>query len=225
MLEYTKTILIFLLFTNFCMQLLGSSEYKQYVRFIFGMVLLLLVISPLWKWFGNAEEWLYHLEKQMVQNELMDKNAVLFLAEEGRKEKILSSYKEQLAVQLAELLEQEKLQLLQVDIRLCEEEQQYGKVESISMVAQYRTTEQKVVIQPVQILMKEAEQDVLSPMEIYIKNKLADFYNLEEANINVTIQEKEISSFPFSFYAVRIKQKGILVKQMFGIRFAVALGT
>ena len=132
------------------------------------------------------------MRKHAFQSEITNANAELFLAEESRKDAILTAYKEELAGQLEELLLEEKLYLLQAEFVLCEEEEQYGKIEKINVVATYRNSENRIQIEPVQIggeLQRDAETDFLSPMEIHIKNKLAGFYNVEESNINVIVRE------------------------------------
>jgi stage III sporulation protein AF len=47
-------------------------------------------------------------------------------------------------------------------------------------------------IEAIRILIKDpdenADEQVPSPMEIRIKNKLSDFYNIEQGNININVQ-------------------------------------
>ena len=175
------------------MQLPGAAEYKRYVRFVFGMMFILLCMTPVVQFFGKEEQLSYYLRKNLLQSELVYAGADLFLEEGDRKNTIIAAYKEELCGQLVQLLQEETLYLLEADFVLSEKETEYGKIENIFVVAQYSTGEEKIIIERVQIgasKQSREETQFLSPMEIYIKNKLAVFYNVEESNINVIIQEK-----------------------------------
>lgn len=191
--NYAKEILFFLLFMNLCMQLPGATEYKRYVRFVFGIVLILLCLTPIVRMFGKEERISYYLRKNLLQSELAHSDADLFLAEGNRKNAIVEAYKEELCGQLVSLLQEETLHLLQADFVLSEDEMEYGKIEEIFVVAQYSNGSSRITIEPVQIgksSQNKEEAEFLSPMEIHIKNKLAVFYNVEESNINVIVREK-----------------------------------
>ena len=188
--NYAKEILFFLLFMNLCMQLPGAAEYKRYVRFVFGMVLIILCLTPIVRVFGEEDRIAYYLRKNLLQSELSYSDGDLFLAEGDRKNAIMEAYKEELCRQLVNLLQEETLHLLQADFVLSEDETEYGKIEAIFVVAQYNSGGNRIAIEPVQIGESSQKADFLSPMEIYIKNKLAVFYNVEESNINVIVREK-----------------------------------
>ena len=178
---------------NLCMQLPGATEYKRYVRFVFGIVLILLCLTPIVRMFGKEERISYYLRKNLLQSELAHSDADLFLAEGNRKNAIVEAYKEELCGQLVSLLQEETLHLLQADFVLSEDEMEYGKIEEIFVVAQYSNGSSRITIEPVQIgksSQNKEEAEFLSPMEIHIKNKLAVFYNVEESNINVIVREK-----------------------------------
>ena len=191
--NYAKEILFFLLFMNLCIQLPGATEYKRYVRFVFGIVLILLCLTPVVRMFGEEEQLSYYLRKNLLQSELVHSDTDLFLTEGDRKDVIVEAYKEELCEQLVRLLQEETLHLLQAEFVLSENEQEYGKIEEIFVVAQYSNGGDKITIEPVQIgenSKSREKAEFLSPMEIHIKNKLAVFYNVEESNINVIVREK-----------------------------------
>ena len=175
---------------NLCMQLPGAAEYKRYVRFVFGMVLILLCLTPVVRIFGEEDRISYYLRKNLLQSEMARSDADLFLTEGDRKNAIVEAYKEELCRQLVTLLQEETLHLLQADFVLSEDEAEYGKIEAIFVVAQYSSGGNQITIEPVQIGESKQEVEFLSPMEIHIKNKLAVFYNVEESNINVIVREK-----------------------------------
>lgn len=190
MYTYAKGILFFMLFMNICMQLVGGAEYRQYIRFVFGLVLIVLCLTPVFELLGETDALSYHLRKYLFWEEVNNPNAELFLAEETRTEAIFAAYEEELKKQTEKLLEEEQIRVLQMDFIFSREEETYGQLKEIKLLAAYDTGGQRIEIEPVQIGGElQKEENFLSPMEIHIKNKLATFYNVEEANINVIVRE------------------------------------
>lgn len=188
---YARGILFFLLFMHLCMQLVGTSEYRQYIRFIFGLVLIVLCLKPIFDIAGKTDTLSYQLQKYLFWEEVNNPNAELFLAEESRTDAIFAAYEEELKKQAEKLLEEEGLQFLQADFVFSRDEENYAKIMEITVLAAYDTGRQYIQIEPIQIGKEKGreENDFLSPLEIHIKNKLAGFYNVKEDNINVIVQE------------------------------------
>ena len=53
--SWMKGVAVFLIFSGFLLQLLPDEKYQKYVRFVIGLVLMLLVGAPLFR-LGNLEE-------------------------------------------------------------------------------------------------------------------------------------------------------------------------
>ena len=53
--SWMKGVAVFLIFSGFLLQLLPDEKYQKYVRFVIGLVLMLLISAPLFR-MGNLEE-------------------------------------------------------------------------------------------------------------------------------------------------------------------------
>ncbi|MBQ9767556.1 MAG: stage III sporulation protein AF [Lachnospiraceae bacterium] len=193
LISYAKSILFFLLFVNLIMQLLKGSSYEKFVRPVCGMILVILIVKPVLSLFGMEEQLLFAAEQKISL--LFSEGEAEFVVPEGAgyEFSVLEAYEEELIGQLGGLLSAEGLFLVTADFSLSAEENTFGEIRGITVEAGVGTkTEQqgaRIEIAPI-VFEKEATEDSMSAEEIRIKDKLADFYNLERENIYVSIKEE-----------------------------------
>jgi len=201
--EWVRNIVIYLILNTIIMNLLGNSNYKKYVSIVSGMILLLIVISPFLNLLKLDEILDYYLNANIYKTDVSDyKNKLIFM-EEKQKETVFNDLKARVKNHVSELLAEEGLYLYDFDIVINQDENSgsYGKIEAMDIVAGYKDTEeedipvQKIIIDRIVIsdkeknhFSKEGRKGLPSPEEINIKNKLSDFYNMEQDNINISIQ-------------------------------------
>ncbi|WMJ87647.1 stage III sporulation protein AF [Anaerocolumna sp. MB42-C2] len=202
---WVKNIVIFLVLTTIVTNLLGKSSYKKYVNLITGIVLVILVISPLLKLFQLDKTMDYYFTTNSLLAEAEDMNDKLADAEDNQMSAILKEYKEQIGKQVSNLLEGENLYLTDIQVKVDEDENNstFGNLLSLNITAGYIRKEtkknsvniDKVDIEDIKIGEKkekdeDKEKKLLTPSEINIKNLLSDFYNMNPDNINISIQEQ-----------------------------------
>ncbi len=199
--SWIRNIVIFMMINTIIMNLLGNKSYKKYVSIASGLILVLIVISPLVKLLNLQGNLDYFLESHSFAMDTSDFKNQLNQVQADQSEKITTEYKEQIKGQIKEILAKDKLNLEDCNIGLDmdSESKTYGQIQKISLKA---TTEESreanggtLIIDEVRIdpihLGEEEEKDsreLPSPLEISIKNKLSDFYNIEQGNINISIQ-------------------------------------
>lgn len=202
---WVKNIVIFLVLTTIITNLLGKSSYKKYVNLITGIILVIMVISPLLKLFQMDKTMDYYFTTNSLLAEAEDMNSRLMDAQEGQMSAVLKEYKEQIGKQVGNLLEGEDLYVTDINVKIDEDENSstFGKLLSLNVSAAYVKSESKeksvnidrVEIDDIKIgSKKEADpgngKHILTPDEINIKNLLSDFYNMNPDNINISIQEQ-----------------------------------
>lgn len=190
--SYAKTVLFFLLFVNLIMQLLKGSAYERFVRPVCGMILVILILQPLFRLFGMDEKVLAQAEQKISL--LLAQERADFVVPEGAGYEfaVLEAYKEELTVQLKELLAGEGITLVSADFSLSAEEKDFGTIRRISLSGIIKTSGNggKIRIAPI-VFERSSTNGTAGAKEIYIKDKLADFYNLERDNIYVSIEEEQ----------------------------------
>lgn len=197
--EYVKQIAFFMVFSGILLELISGTKYQKFGEWVVGILLIMQIVMP----FINKEQiWDKFLYRLASFDYVMQGESVLeeiVLGEEQVTESVRITYEETLRKQIAAILERNSLVLQKAAFEISETS---GELLKLSVWAGYQTQtqekqkEEKILISaipPIVIGTKEEETEqpkVMTPLEIYIKNLLSDFYNLEANNINISIQEE-----------------------------------
>ncbi len=202
--SWVKSIIIFMVLTSIISNLLGKSSYKKYINLITGIILVILVISPLLKLFQMDKTLDYYFTTNTLLAEAQDLDSQLKDMENGQKEAIFKEYKEQVKLQVAKILEEDKIQIYSIEVTIDEDDSSsnYGNIKSITVLGSHVAKENNskaainidsIKIDNIKIDKGDEEpgkeKNYLSPEEINVKNRLSDFYNINKDNINISIQE------------------------------------
>lgn len=208
--SWMKNIIIFLILVTVIFNLLGKSNYKKYVGLVTGLILVLLVVTPIITLFGKEDILNFSLNSRGTLVEAEDISEDLFRMEKLSEESMFSEYKEVLRGQTEKLLAEKGLVLRSMTIEINKDKDSinFGEILAMDIVASYLRVSEKskegenlgidqidpVTIGQIKVDSKEKksienQKTSLSAMEINIKNVLADFYNVDSSNINISIQE------------------------------------
>lgn len=203
--DWVRNIIIFLVLTTIIGNLLGKSSYKKYITLTTGIILVILVVSPLLQLFHLDETLDYYLSNNLFKAEAEEYNGRLLDVEETKMTTIVQNYKDIINEQVEGLLKTQGLSITNIDIVVEENEESkdFGSLKSLTIEASMKKEEDKsektmiedILIDKIKIGDKEeSEADKgdqnLSPEEINVKNLLSDFYNMNPDNINISIQEQ-----------------------------------
>ncbi len=207
--NWVKNIVFFLILITIINNLAEKSSYKKYISLISGMILIILVVKPLFGLFDIDEKLDYYFEKNSFVVDGENINIKLEQAQESQINTILEEYKTEIKINTEKLLEKEKLFINKFEIKINSDEasDSFGEIQEMWIEASYIAQNNISLNEPiekVEIDKIEIGQDGekgnqgnshinnesnLSENEIYIKNLLSDFYNLDSSNINISIQE------------------------------------
>lgn len=190
--EWICSIALFLVLSGILLELTADTRYYKFARWVSGVIVILQVIRPLTetgeikqKLISTVYSFHYAVSSDRVLEEIYQVNGQT----SGR---VLQTYKETVAAQMAELLENNGLLLTGSEIEV----EDNGKISSIQILACYQDKKQEEMgihvptVVPV-TLTEAVKKKTVSPMELYIREMLAEFYQLEENKIVVVIQEAE----------------------------------
>lgn len=185
------------------MNLMGSSSYKKYIRFFSGIVLIIILISPITKLFNMEERLSYLFEKNNFQIEMKEINQELLLAEEEQKEAIWKGYQKVLQEQIESVFAIYHLETKEIQLEIEQEEESYGKIKAMRIVCgkkekQKQESTEQIEIENIEIKGIEVEEKIKdsisqSTQEQFhmqeIKKELAKMYQLEEDCIFIKMKE------------------------------------
>ena len=172
--QWIKNMAVFYIVAALIMQLIPGKEYQKYIRVFLGIVTIILIVNPVSKL----------LSKEATLDEYLSLNYNLRMEEELKEElRIMGNLREQ--VILEDYIAPAKKEIenyvnsigaLYLDsvitVETNEKSANFGKITKIIVKATCDYTQSKELL------------------EIEIKKYLANFYNLDNRNINVNISDR-----------------------------------
>ncbi|NLK27559.1 MAG: stage III sporulation protein AF [Clostridiales bacterium] len=203
--DWIRSIVIYMIMNTIIMNLLGNSSYKKYISVISGMILVLIVISPLLELLHLDLNLDYYLASNDFAIETSDFENRLRRMEQKQMNEIFGEYQEKLKASIQDLLASEEVFLDEFHLEFDKDQKSpsFGVIKGMDIKASIKNEENtkendakdKILIERViidRIAKRDKEESKLdqlpTPLEIKIKNKLSDFYNIEPDNINISIQ-------------------------------------
>lgn len=99
--EWMKNLAVFYLFFTAVMNFLPDGKYDRYVRHFLGLLLILLLITPILRFFHLADTMTRNFVENSMQEELQEKAWEL---EDSQEEYLFESYERELEEQIRQLL-------------------------------------------------------------------------------------------------------------------------
>lgn len=200
--SWIRNIVIYLLINTIIMNLLGNKSYKKYVSIVSGMILVLIVISPLIKLMKLEENLDYFLQANDFAVEASDFKSDINRMEEAQVDAIFADYKEKIHAQVKDILLKEKVYIKNFNITFDydNESTTFGEMLRMDITAKLKKEDEEEQADNLSIDAIEIEriifgkgdnsqlEELPSPLEIELKTELSDFYNIEPGNININIQ-------------------------------------
>lgn len=193
---WVKDIIFYLILMTMLMNLLPDNKYRKYVRLFAGMLLIIIVVSPISKLFSwNTILEINFLEK-IYQQEVSSLTVELNKTENSQQQEFLQNYEGTLRSRIIQLAAEQNLSVLNMKIELEEnqEDERYLYPKSIEMLVSGDNQEsivENINVSKVDISMKNEEETggVLETKKENLKNVIADFYQMDCTNINIVVQE------------------------------------
>lgn len=189
--KWICSMALFLMLSGILLELISDTRYYKFARWVAGVIFLTQMLRP-FAVTGELEEkftsvfssFRYAVSSDRVVEEIYQVNGQT----SGR---VLETYKETLTAQIAEILKNNGLILSAVKIEV----EDNGKISSLTVLAFYqdKKKEETVIAVPTVApvsLSEPVKKETVSPMELYIRETLAEFYQVEENKIVVVIQEE-----------------------------------
>ncbi len=196
-LTWVFSIAVFLILVTLILQLL-PERFKKYLNFYTGVLLMLIVIKPVTNLLKIDSSITSYFELGEMALKLDEIGNNLNLTRDVTEDKLIDEYNILIEENVTSLLIEYGYTILDIliDWNLDVESEAYGSITKIDIVLKDKSTSGSISgIRPIEpiVIGKEKESEAVTtatkPEIAEIKNKLAGFYNLSEAHINITIQE------------------------------------
>ena len=167
-LQWVRTIVIYLILVSAVMHVLPDNQYKKYVQLFVGLLLILIVVGPVGEAFsgGHLVETLY--QKAVQWQEDQERDRVLEQIDETGRKTLLDSYERAVEERLAEQVKNEGYQEEQIQAKLTED-----GIDSITLA-----------LRPLARTDREAKKQE----EKRLGELLAEIYGISPEKINIKIR-------------------------------------
>ena len=188
LITWVKGIVCYSILTAVFSELLPSKYYK-YIKLYMGLLFILLFLSPVVKLFHLEDVMEDFFNKENLKIELADKSFELELKQQEIYEELLKEYNQQLTKELSLFLEERGYQLVSTELVWNEdtESKTFGEVAALKLTVGYEGDKNTdIYVDRIQVEVFQRQKE--NGEEKALKNELANFYNIDASNINVSIQ-------------------------------------
>ncbi len=199
---WIRNIVVYMIMNTIVMNLLGNKSYKKYISIVSGMILVLIVITPILKLVKLDQSLDYFFNSNNFVVDTSEFQSELEGVEKEQQEAVFAEFENEIKEQVKEMLQKKNVFVDSIDIifNTDSNSEMFGSIEAMKIHAvvdesgesseKNRLNIDEIKIAQITIGDEEEklEKQVPSPMEITIKKELADFYNIEQGNINISIQ-------------------------------------
>ena len=187
--EWIRDIALFLVFSGILLELISDTKYYNYAKWVAGMILLLQFMKPLvntenfGNWFSAR---MFSFDYALGSDRVLEE---IYATDDRMGNSVLSAYKEKVSTQIDRILKENGLKLSMTEMEV----EKDGTLQNLRVLAVYEDKPENVeilvpTVSPVH-LGNFPENTAVSPMELYIRKMLSEFYGIEENKVEVIIQE------------------------------------
>ena len=187
--QWIRDIALFLVFSGILLEIISDTKYYKFAKWVAGTILLLQFVKPFSDTdnFGNRLfSGVLSLDYALGTDRVLEE---IYETDEWTEGSVLMSYKKKISEQIDVMLRKNGLRLFRADMSVAED----GGLQELYVLAVYEDRAQVTeilipTVMPVR-LKEEQKNNAVSPMELYIRKLLAEFYGIDENRVEVIIQE------------------------------------
>lgn len=197
--EFIQNILIYVVIITVLRGIITNDIYKQYFKFVSGLVMILLMMSPVLNFIYDDGEWYRKVEEVIIQSDIDDINDELKTAEGGFEDMLMKNCKSVIAEKVEKLAEKEGIVIGSVDVGIKNKNDEIDiyniDVEIITDnkkdVSQKRDNGEKeidrVTVDVINIgnERKIRKKEKLSDNELHLQSDICDYFILEKDRVTL----------------------------------------
>lgn len=139
---WVQRIVIYVILVTVLHSLAGKEQYQQFFRFVSGLVLILLLLLPLLRFFGGNVD-IYHSISSYFYRQDMEEIGKLMQSAEGRmREMMEKEYADALLGQVEQIAEEQGLKVQNLSVRMQED----GSLQSLEVYLEPKETVTKSIL-------------------------------------------------------------------------------
>lgn len=176
---WVKNLVCFYIFITAVLHLLPKESYRKYVRFFTGLLLVILVLTPILSVVGDKENIYERIEQAGFFQEMENLKLDTAYLEASQQEFYQKEYEKAICMDIEQMVERQELKANKVEVKLTEE----CLVQHIYIEAEFLSGDTKY-------LEKAAFSEGTEYPQVYeLQKELEDFYQVGEEQIEIVVRE------------------------------------
>lgn len=197
--EWVKNIVYFYIFITVINHVLPHKKYEKFIRLFSGLILILLVISPITKGLRLEDQLAHYFEEYSFQNDVGDFKKELLGIETQRVNQMIGQYEQAIAMDLEKMALDSGFYPIQtkVTIEQDKDNQQFAAVKAIAMTVSADPVEPSGItaVDPVLIEIGDPEEEPKRDFQEeqtalnVLRRKIESYYGLEASYVEIQMEQ------------------------------------
>lgn len=133
-----QSVLVYIVIVSVLRGLISNPKFGQYFQFFSGIILILLLFSPILSFFHCEDDWYTYLEEEVLQMDVDKVAGDLKIADKHFEEVAAKEYQESIEEQIILLAKQNDVELSDVTVTI-EKEEDAWEIKEVQGKAQNET--------------------------------------------------------------------------------------
>lgn len=192
MLEYIRRIAVFIVAESVMLGIVHNEDYKKFIKMCSGMIMIILVLSPLDRLFGITDTISGFLREITNEREYEEAREALASGIEGNLtdsgiEKVKGEYEKLLKEQIGQKAAEYGYELVGVEVSFDENQDNYiGMIRLTMTMEDKKESRGEIIIEKINI-GDENIKAVKEPDIMAVKNYITDTYGIDYDRISVEV--------------------------------------
>lgn len=183
--DWVRNLAFYLILITVVLNVLPENSYKKYVKFFSGMLLVLIILSPIAGLFDAGEKLDLSYESNSYRQQMKEFQSQSRYMEEEQAEKIAEANEESIKTQVENILLDNQLYPVSIEVATDRDagSGDFGSLKSIEATVSPEPDDTRPLVGKIRIDGKGTDAK-----EEAVAKEIADFYHISEGHININIQ-------------------------------------
>lgn len=187
--QLVQNVLVYVVIVTMLRGLISNPRYSQYFQFFSGIIMILLMLSPILSVFNFENEWYSLLEEKVLQMDLEHIKEEMNIADRKFEEMVKEEYKETIKKQVVVMAEEKGVQAEEVSVEILQGETEWQIAEIAVMagtIPKDGGEKEKLSVEAVQIGQKgKGDINNISKDELALKKQICSYFAIGEDKVHI----------------------------------------
>lgn len=187
--QLVQNVLVYVVIVTVLRGLISNPRYSQYFQFFSGIIMILLMLSPILSVFNFENEWYSFLEEKVLQMDLEHIKEEMNIADGKFEEMVKEEYKETIKKQVVVMAEEKGVQAEEVSVEILQGETEWQIAEIAVMagtIPKDGGEKEKLSVEAVQIEQKgKGDINNISKDELALKKQICSYFAIGEDKVHI----------------------------------------